>query len=473
MLHGDESPTRNKNNELLVFRLRKPSGRAGAVKAYWRITMDMRQLNEDSLVQKVLTRALSMVGATSREDVLGFFLESTIELTRARYGALGLLDNAGNTIDFMWRGIPEEAARRIGAPPVGKGLFQRIPDRGYYISNDIASQREGITWPPGHPVMENFLGAPVLFGDRILGRVYLADKNGGFTRADGRIIELLGNAAGVALGHIRRYEEVESVGVWGAALQDASVGALTAKSTEEGIDNTLGIIRKASGSDSVTLFMRGPQGWIPLGSSGVMRADIMNLPPVRSQQLDYAAASQTGGEFTRLVDEDSTAVFTRLGPVMVVPGDFEGGVTGVLVCFRHRGAERYHEFVPAHVQSFMAHLTDNRMLVAEALEGAGGSSGGLVLESSAIEQGVKREDFDFYDFTNGDAPVEMNSTGTSMPAISGPNTGTFRPDQMPQAYGAPSPDDSLVAVRDSLARQGTVSQQLLDKLDHAIYSIRS
>jgi signal transduction histidine kinase len=49
------------------------------------------------------------------------------ELTGARYGALGVLNPDGASLkDFVYVGIPEETARKIGQLPRGKGLLGAV-----------------------------------------------------------------------------------------------------------------------------------------------------------------------------------------------------------------------------------------------------------------------------------------------------------------------------------------------------------
>jgi signal transduction histidine kinase len=60
-------------------------------------------------------------------------------------------------------------------------------------------------WPAAHPVLEAFLGVPVVSGDEILGALYLANKPGGFTEADEELVGVLAAHAAIALTHARLY----------------------------------------------------------------------------------------------------------------------------------------------------------------------------------------------------------------------------------------------------------------------------
>ena len=60
-------------------------------------------------------------------------------------------------------------------------------------------------WPSAHPVLEAFLGVPIVSGGEILGALYLANKTGGFTDADEELLGVLAAHAAIALTHARLY----------------------------------------------------------------------------------------------------------------------------------------------------------------------------------------------------------------------------------------------------------------------------
>ena len=148
---------------------------------------------------RVLSVALKLTTQLDRQAILSSFIESAASITGARYGAVAVFNKAGETVNFMWTGMSEEDATLIGHPPTGMGVFAHIPDDHFLIVNDLARFFDRAPWPSNHPVMDNFLGAPVRIKDYIFGRLYLSDKPGGFTRIDGRNVELLAQAVAIAV----------------------------------------------------------------------------------------------------------------------------------------------------------------------------------------------------------------------------------------------------------------------------------
>jgi signal transduction histidine kinase len=89
---------------------------------------------------------------------------------------------------------------------LGALMVDRHPIRIPEISQDPRS--EG--FPPNHPQMHPFLGVPIMSGERLLGLIYLTDKEDHFefTEADERVIEILAAYAAVAISNAQLYKDV-------------------------------------------------------------------------------------------------------------------------------------------------------------------------------------------------------------------------------------------------------------------------
>jgi signal transduction histidine kinase len=82
--------------------------------------------------------------------------------------------------------------------------------------NAIADQPSSVGFPPGHPPMASFLGAPIKVRDQVYGNIYLTDKNGAdeFTADDEIVIEALALAAGIAVENARLHQRAGEVAVY-------------------------------------------------------------------------------------------------------------------------------------------------------------------------------------------------------------------------------------------------------------------
>ncbi len=128
-------------------------------------------------------------------------------LVNARYGALGVLDDSGTSLErFVHHGIDVETAARIGPLPTGFGLLGQLvrdprPLRLERLSDHAASS--GL--PSGHPPMDSFIGTPVRVQGAIYGNLYLTAKRSGepFSAEDEAAVVALATVAGSAIANAR------------------------------------------------------------------------------------------------------------------------------------------------------------------------------------------------------------------------------------------------------------------------------
>jgi signal transduction histidine kinase len=159
-----------------------------------------------------------MILASEREldAVLLRIVELAVELTDARYGALGVLSDDGSAIeDFVTVGITPEQRAALGDPPTGHGLLGVLIREGRPLRiPDIAADPRSVGFPPNHPGMTSLLGAPVKGRGRVFGNIYLTDKQNAeaFDEQDERVLVVLAAQAAVAVENARLTAEIERKG---------------------------------------------------------------------------------------------------------------------------------------------------------------------------------------------------------------------------------------------------------------------
>jgi len=171
-------------------------------------------LTREQLEERLATlhkASLELVGDLSLDVVLHRIVNLARAQAGARYAALGLLGEDEQIDRFIPVGMTDEQIEQIGAIPVGKGMLgalktERKPIRIPEISADPRSGG----FPPNHPDMHPFLGVPITTGDRLLGLIYLTNKEDHieFTEADERVIETLAAYAAVAISNAQLYKDV-------------------------------------------------------------------------------------------------------------------------------------------------------------------------------------------------------------------------------------------------------------------------
>jgi len=180
--------------------------------------------------QQRLSALLEAVMAVTADlelaDVLSRIVRSACELVDAKYGALGVLGPDGEHLaEFVTQGVTEGQRAAIGDPPRGHGVLGLlIREARPRRLADLAGHSDSYGFPPNHPSMHSFLGAPVRIRDVVFGNLYLTEKQGAaeFTSDDESILVALAAAAGIAIDNARQYEESRQQRQW-----LATTGAVT------------------------------------------------------------------------------------------------------------------------------------------------------------------------------------------------------------------------------------------------------
>ncbi len=170
----------------------------------------------------LLEAGLALASELSLPAVLDRIVAVACELTSARYGALGVVGPQGAVVDFITHGLSEDERQRVGALPLGRGILGVLLQEPRPLRlADISADPRAVGFPPGHPLMTSFLGAPVRARGQVFGNIYLTDKRGApeFSAEDERALTVLAGQAGVAIANATLYQEALSRERWLAAAQ--------------------------------------------------------------------------------------------------------------------------------------------------------------------------------------------------------------------------------------------------------------
>ena len=176
---------------------------------------DMGACDREEL-RAVSTAVLAVTAHLSVREVLQTIVTSARRLLDARYAALGIPDDSGSFAEFLADGISDEQWRAIGPLPRQHGLLgTMLRDPNPVRLADIRAHPDFGWWPAAHPVLTDFVGMPIVDGDRILGELFLANKvtPGGFTAEDEELLRLLAAHAAIALVNARLYERSRELSI--------------------------------------------------------------------------------------------------------------------------------------------------------------------------------------------------------------------------------------------------------------------
>jgi signal transduction histidine kinase len=212
---------------------------------------------------RVLVEAgIALSSELSLDALLQRIVETSAELTGARYAALGVIDKTGQGLErFLTTGIDPETHAAIGDLPHGRGILGvLIRDATPLRLRELADDPRSVGFPPNHPPMTSFLGVPIVLRGVAYGNLYLTEKRDGleFTAEDEELTQLLAAQAAVAIENARLYEsstrwlrQLESLNEIGNALAGElelePLLALVARRLQELVDARLVLIALPDG----------------------------------------------------------------------------------------------------------------------------------------------------------------------------------------------------------------------------------
>ena len=175
------------------------------------------KIDDSAKLRRLLDAVLMIEADIELSVLLRHFVEEACALVDARYGALGVLNEARTGLDqFLTVGLSESEEALIGHRPTGRGVLGLlITEPTPLLLDDLALHPDSYGVPPHHPPMKSFLGVPVRVRNEVYGNLYLTDKVGApeFSEDDEDLAEALAQAAGIAIENNRLHDRVRMLSV--------------------------------------------------------------------------------------------------------------------------------------------------------------------------------------------------------------------------------------------------------------------
>jgi signal transduction histidine kinase len=311
---------------------------------------------------RLLETGMALASELSLPLLLQRIVELAAEITGARYGALGVIGPDGDIADFLTTGITAEERAAIGPLPRGHGLLGAlIHDARLLRLPEISGDLRSSGFPPDHPPMHSFLGAPVRARGQVFGNLYLTEKQGSpeFTTEDEEALITLATQAGIAIANARLYEESRLRERWLDAVRETT-GAILAGADSDGVLRLVARwARELVDADLATIVVPGLAGEAMsiTVAEGANAAELEGMPVPTEGSL-AGEVIRTGRPL--LLDDASTDARSyhpmvssgQIGPSLFVPLSLRGAAFGTLAVANVVGRRRFNADDVRVVESF-------------------------------------------------------------------------------------------------------------------------
>jgi len=310
----------------------------------------------------LLEAGLTLASELSLPIVLQRIVDLAVQVTDARYGALGVIGGDGTLVEFVTTGISARRRKEIGALPRGRGVL------GYLISHpkplrlaNLAKHPKSSGFPPHHPPMKSFLGAPVLAMGKVYGNIYLAEKRSApaFSDEDELSLVVLATQAGVAVANASLYEEMRLRERWLDSLHDITSEILAGADADSSLPRIAEDARALANADTAIIVNSSPVPGqltvaVAVGERSAGLEGLM-LPAQRSISGEVMATGKP------LVFADAAAErkahqplihAANIGPAIFVPLRAHDAAMGTLMVGNQRGGRVFEERLVRLVETF-------------------------------------------------------------------------------------------------------------------------
>ena len=295
--------------------------------------------------ERLLDTGLALAAELSLPALLQRIVDLAVDLTDARFGALGVLSYDGDSLsDFVTSGMTQSERSAIGELPHGRGILGvLIREPSLLRIHDIAQDPRSSGFPPNHPAMGSFLGAPIRAHGRVFGNIYLTDKQGApdFTDDDEAAVLVLATQAGVAIANAQLYTELQRRERWLESVREVATTLLAGDTARSALQLVARNARELGQADMATISVPEGQGLRIIVADGAGADELLDVEVPLAGSL---SAEVIRSEQTMVVADASHSTLTQpmasragVGPMILVPLALRTSAAGVLAVGRLAG----------------------------------------------------------------------------------------------------------------------------------------
>jgi signal transduction histidine kinase len=181
-------------------------------------------------MERLLRVIVGLASDLDLDATLHRIVTAAMELTGARYGALGVRGSDGTLVSFLHSGMDAATVARVGRLPVGKGVLGVPLDEPEVVRlEDLTAHPAAAGFPAHHPPMRALLGVPITIRQNMFGVLYLTEPKArrAFSASDEIAARALASAAAVAIDNAQLFDRVRTTARWVEASRAITTALLT------------------------------------------------------------------------------------------------------------------------------------------------------------------------------------------------------------------------------------------------------
>ena len=187
-------------------------------------------LGSGDQMERLLRVVVGLASDLDLDATLHRIVTAAMELTGARYGALGVRGSDGTLVSFHHSGLDAATVARLGQLPVGKGVLGVLLDEPEALRlDDLTAHPAAVGFPAHHPPMRALLGVPITVRQTKFGSLYLTEPTGrrAFSDSDEIAARTLASAAAVAIDNAQLFDRLRTTARWVEASRAITTALLT------------------------------------------------------------------------------------------------------------------------------------------------------------------------------------------------------------------------------------------------------
>jgi signal transduction histidine kinase/GAF domain-containing protein len=203
------------NARLLTFARSQENELTRAYEQAERYAKDLKQVFEQEREQSSQLAALNAViatvsGSLDLSTVLREALDKVMEVMKVEVGMVLLLNEQGELVPAIYRGLPRKIVEISPPMKVGEGLSGKVVKSGEpMVVDDVSADPQAMAAVAGEG-LKAWASVPLIATDKVLGTLDISTREERpFTSQDVQLLSSIGSQLGVAIENARLYQETQ------------------------------------------------------------------------------------------------------------------------------------------------------------------------------------------------------------------------------------------------------------------------